>query len=96
MYLLYRPLVLLQVRAPRVLRDVSGHVDGGLHRLRVRGAGGVQLNLPVLQLPVQADQDRGHRGPLPPPPRLHLLQPLLLALPTQPSQPGLVCPTVQF
>ena len=35
-----------QVSPARVLRDLPGHVDGLLHRLRLPGAGGVQCNLP--------------------------------------------------
>ena len=35
-----------EVCPPGVLRDLPGHVDGLLHRLRLPGAGGVQCNLP--------------------------------------------------
>ena len=37
---------IVQVSPARVLRDLPGHVDGLLHRLRLPGAGGVQCNLP--------------------------------------------------
>ena len=37
---------IVQVCTEGVLRDLPGHVDGLLHRLRLPGAGGVQCNLP--------------------------------------------------
>ena len=36
----------VQVSSARLLRDLPGHVDGLLHRLRLPGAGRVQRNLP--------------------------------------------------
>ena len=48
-----------QVSTARVLRDLPGHVDGLLHRLRLPGAGGVQCHLPP-QLAHSVKTDPSH------------------------------------